>query len=312
MWLVALGLALLLARTASAAEPSSSPFVLVPRSDLKLSGAEEHDAPNTCSSFDRYLSNELRPAACSRVATADPAATEPSGAGPAAVVPTTLPAPFQPDKPWPYRVAPWAIPIGVFAGGLENALADSPLQSFRWVNQGYYGHGSYAGGADWASHFVDYTIVSRELTYLYQKLGYSERSSILLGSSIAVLGGFANELGDGFNQYGFSLQDLELDVFGAATTALLLATGTGDLVGFRQGSLYPRSSVTCCMIPGRFTRDYSYEILTGDLKLAAVGRRLHRNIGPLRYLLFSATYGSKFYTSGPRTSASGRSGSRSA
>jgi hypothetical protein len=211
-----------------------------------------------------------------------------------------LPAPFQPDKPWPYRVAPWAIPIGVFAGGLENALADSPLQSFRWVNQGYYGHGSYAGGADWASHFVDYTIVSRELTYLYQKLGYSERSSILLGSSIAVLGGFANELGDGFNQYGFSLQDLELDVFGAATTALLLATGTGDLVGFRQGSLYPRSSVTCCMIPGRFTRDYSYEILTGDLKLAGVGRRLRRNIGPLRYLLFSATYGSKFYTSGAK------------
>jgi hypothetical protein len=88
-----------------------------------------------------------------------------------------------------------------------------------------------------------------------------------------------------------------MDTLGAGASALILATGTADLFGFRYGFLLPKSNVTCCAVPAN-GRDYSYEIYTADLKLAGVGRRLSWNIGPLRYLLFSVTYGSKYYPSG--------------
>jgi hypothetical protein len=44
--------------------------------------------------------------------------------------------------------------------------------------------------------------------------------------------------------------------------------------------------------------DYSNAIYTADVKLAGVARRLGLDIGPLRYLLLSVTYGTKGYPSG--------------
>ena len=267
--------------------PATHPFQLASPSDLTLSGPRDDLAPAPCSGFELYLAGE-RPAGCPRVAAADAApAAEPAK--------ESAPAPI--EKPWYYRILPYLIPIGVAAGGLETSLADSPLQSFRFTNEGWFGANTYAGGADKAAHFVDYTIVSKEIAYAYEKLGYSERTSIMLGFGIGVVGGLANELGDGFNQYGFSFQDLAMDTLGAGASALMLATGTEDLFGFRYGILLPKSNVTCCSVPAN-GRDYSYEIYTADLKLAGVGRRLNWNIGPLRYLLFSVTYGSKYYPSG--------------
>ena len=55
---------------------------------------------------------------------------------------------------------------------------------------------------------------------------------------------------------------------------------------------------TCCAVRG-LGGDYSNYIYTADLKLAGVGRRLGLDIGPLRYLLLSVTYGTKGYPSGP-------------
>jgi hypothetical protein len=43
---------------------------------------------------------------------------------------------------------------------------------------------------------------------------------------------------------------------------------------------------------------HPYHFYTADLKLAGLRRRLRLDIGPLRYLLFSVPYGSKFYPSG--------------
>ena len=263
------------------------PFQLAPAKDLTLSGPKDTSAPSLCPEFELYLVGE-RPPGCPRVAATDGTTTSET-------YKETAPTPI--EKPWYYRVLPYLIPVGVFVGGLENSLADSPLRSFRFTNEGWFGANTYAGGADKAAHFVDYTIVSKELAYVYEKLGYSERTSILLGFGLGVLGGLANEFGDGFNQYGFSFQDLTMDTLGAGASALILATGTEDLFGFRYGFLLPKSNVTCCAVPAN-GRDYSYEIYTADLKLAGVGRRLNWNIGPLRYLLFSVTYGSKYYPSG--------------
>ena len=191
-----------------------------------------------------------------------------------------------------------AMSAGVVIGGAINAFIETPHQSFHFTSEGFFGERTYAGGADKASHFVDHTILSKELAYLYEKMGYSRRDSILLGFGVAVAGGLLNEVGDGFNKYGFSWEDLTMNVLGAGASAAIAAAGLEDLIGFRHGILLPAAgSRTCCQDPGK-GRDYSNEIFTADLQLAGVGRLLDWKIGPLRYLLVSATYGTKGYPSG--------------
>jgi hypothetical protein len=279
---LALALLLLVPGAAIGSDTSTQPFDLAPASDLSLSGPEERSSP--CSEFTLFLSDE-RPEGCPRTA-ADGATLAPEAA-----------SLTQLEKPWPYRVLPWAAPPALAVAGLVTSLTDSNLRSWRWGHEGWFGANTYAGGADKAAHFVNYTILSKEMAYMYQKLGYSESASIWLGFGTSLLEALSNEFGDGFNRYGFSLGDATMDTFGSGASALILATGTEDLFNFRNGFLLPKSSVTCCSVPGK-GHDYSYSIYTFDLKLAGVSRRLGWNIGPLRYLLFSVTYGSKFYPSG--------------
>jgi len=63
------------------------------------------------------------------------------------------------------------------AGSAANSLTTDGHQKFHFTEEGFLGRGTYAGGADKASHFVDYSIVSKELAKLYGELGYSPRQS---------------------------------------------------------------------------------------------------------------------------------------
>lgn len=188
--------------------------------------------------------------------------------------------------------------VGAAAGGFLNAYTETPHHSFRFTDEGFFGRTTYAGGADKASHFVDYSIISKELANLYEVMGFSRNTSIALGFGVAFTTGFMNELGDGMNPYGFSWEDLTMDALGAGTAALIKIARIEDLVGFRVGLLLPLAgSETCCQVQGQ-GRDYSNEIYTADLHFAGVADRLNLKVGPLRYLLFSITYGSKGYPSG--------------
>jgi hypothetical protein len=80
-----------------------------------------------------------------------------------------------------------------------------------------------------------------------------------------------------------------MDALGAGTAALLAATRVDDLVGFRTST-----------VPDH----YSHDVYSMDLKLAGLARRLGLNVGPLRYLFFSVTYGVKDYV--PESSAAER------
>lgn len=191
------------------------------------------------------------------------------------------------------------VSASAIAGGVLNAVVGEDYQSFHFTNEGYFGQRTYAGGADKASHFVDYTILSKELANLYGKMGFSRGDSILLGLGVSLAAGLMNELGDGFNHYGFSWEDLAMDALGAGASAAIAAAGLEDLIGFRHGILAPAAgSQYCCQADPRVGRDYSNEILTADLALEGLGRRLNLRIGPLRYLLFSATYAAKGYPNG--------------
>lgn len=195
-------------------------------------------------------------------------------------------------------LAAGVVSVGSIAGGAINAFSDGPYHGFHFTNEGWFGRTTYAGGADKASHFVDYTILSKELANLYGEMGFSRRDSILLGLGVSAAAGLMNEIGDGINKYGFSWEDLTMDVLGAGSSAVIAAARLDDLIGFRHGVLVPPAGTKYCCAEPRQGRDYSNEIYTADLQFEGVGRRLDWNIGPLRYLLFSVTYSAKGYPGG--------------
>jgi hypothetical protein len=241
------------------------------------------------------------PGACGRLALSDPTTAEDSHPAPAdsgGWSATVLDAVgFGTPRERPNHLLGSALlgaSLGVAAGV---SFSNTPHESFHAGNEGWFGRNTYAGGADKSSHFVISAILAKELAHLYAKLGYSETQSRLLGFGVSALSGLVVEIGDGTTEYGFSYEDLLMDVFGAGAATLVAAAGIDDLVGVRWGFLVPPDKNSCCAVRG-LGGDYSNYIYTADLKLAGVGRRLGLSIGPLRYLLLSVTYGTKGYPSG--------------
>ena len=72
-----------------------------------------------------------------------------------------------------------------------------------------------------------------------------------------------------------------MDAAGATAASVVSLTHTRDLVGMRTSHL-----------PGS---TYTHDVYSADFKISGLGRRLGVNLGPLRWLLFSVTYGSKGY-----------------
>jgi hypothetical protein len=151
--------------------------------------------------------------------------------------------------------------------------------SFNVKDEGLFGANTEFGGADKASHFVDYYVITKELSFIYGKLGFSETAARLMGAGTAFTGGLVNEIADGFTKYGFSWGDLLMDGLGTGTALLILTARLDDLLGFRTSHF----------------GSYKHDVFSMDLKLAGLARRLNINIGPLRYLYLSGTYGVKGY-----------------
>ena len=88
-----------------------------------------------------------------------------------------------------------------------------------------------------------------------------------------------------------------MDAAGATAASVISLTHTKDLLGMRTSHL-PSST-------------YTHDVYSADLKLSGLGQRLGVNIGPLRWLLLSVTYGAKGYRVNPRSNTSGNSASNS-
>ena len=112
-------------------------------------------------------------------------------------------------------------------------------------------------------------------------LGYSENAAILWSFGLALATGLANEVSDGFTRHGFSWEDLAMDAAGATAASVISVTHTKDLLGMRTSHL-----------PGS---TYTHDVYSADFKIAGLGQRLGVNLGPLRWLVLSVTYGAKGY-----------------
>jgi predicted lipoprotein DUF2279 len=179
-----------------------------------------------------------------------------------------------------------------------NALKEGSTGRFRFTSEGFFGVHTYTGGVDKAAHFVDYTAITRTLETAYRRIGYPVGQSRWMSFGVGVATGLVTELGDATNQFGFSYEDLLMDVLGAASAMGLAESGWSDTLGFRLGSVSQDSTPACCREDSNIGRDYSGEIYTADVKIAGLARRLRVNPGPARFLLLSMTYGTNGYNHG--------------
>jgi hypothetical protein len=260
------------------AQESTRPFSLLPADELRLDSGDRPPVAAACpeprllptgQSADDCWSRSLALSAAAdgpRIAAASPGGDEATR-----------------EEKRPRRVLGALLATAAVAATAANSTLGYEHRPFHVDFERFFGAETTDGGADKAAHFVDYHIAAKELIYLYRLLGYSEREALWTGFGVASLAGLVNEVGDGFTHHGFSPEDLAMDVLGAGTATVIAATRTGDLVGFRTSHL-----------PGA---TYIHDVYSADLKFAGVANRLGANIGPLRFLLFSVTYGVKGYRS---------------
>lgn len=156
---------------------------------------------------------------------------------------------------------------GLIAGSAANSFI-AAHQKFHFLDEGFFGAGTYAGGADKASHFADFFVISKELAKFYALLGYSERQSIWMGFGVSTPAGLVIELGDGTTKFGFSYEDFVMDALGAGSAAFIASVGAEDVVGVRTSRMP--------------TGNYAHDVYAADIKIAGVARRLGLNVGPLR------------------------------
>lgn len=263
-----------------AAQDSSWGLSLIPMDDPSLTPAERPDSRRPCLEY-RLLPGESRdcepwmasadltPGAPLRIALAD----------------AELPAAAEARQP--NRLLGSIIPFASVGLVAANSLLGYDGQAFHVTNERWFQSDTRDGGADKASHFADYYIVAKEVAFVYEKLGYSENAARWWGFGVAVSTGLANEVSDGFTRHGFSWQDLGMDAAGAGTAVLVSMTRTQDLLGVRTSHL-----------PGP---TYTHDVYSADLKLVGLERRLGVKLGPLRWLNFSVTYGTKGYRVTPET-----------
>jgi len=257
-----------------AAQDSSWGLSLTPADDLLPSPPERVLSKQSCLEY-RLLPGESRDCEPWK------ASADLTSGAPLRIAQSDAQQPAVGEAPEPNRLLAALIPVTAWGLVAANSLAGYEKQSFHVHYEGWFGRNTRDGGADKASHFADYYVVSNLFADIYRKLGYSEEAARWWGLGVAVTTGLVNEINDGFTRHGYSWEDLAMDTLGAGTAAVVSATRTEDLLGIRTSHV------------GGPT--YTHDVYSADLKLSGLDRRLGVNLGPLRWLLLSVTYGTKGY-----------------
>ena len=206
-----------------------------------------------------------------------------------------LPPPGTPERPFWDTKTTIATAAAVVGGNLYafSGLWEFEDLDFHFKGDGWFGPNTYAGGADKVSHFTISATVSRELALLYDALGKTRTQSVAMAFGITAFTGFMVEIGDGLSPYGFSWQDLTVDVLGSGMGVFLTRHGLNDVFGVRVGKVPTDEPVSN---QERYLGShYGTEIYSGDFKLAGLARRWKIEPSVARFLLFSVTYQTKGY-----------------
>jgi hypothetical protein len=96
-------------------------------------------------------------------------------------------------------------------------------QSPKAKPEGWFGNNTDSGGADKLGHLYSGYALTHLWDYLYRDLGYAEKDAARLGalSALGVTG--LMELGDSFSNFGFSYEDMLMNIAGSALGYLFLS-----------------------------------------------------------------------------------------
>lgn len=225
-----------------------------------------------------------------------PAPGSSPASAPAQEPPATESAPRPAPRLWDAKTR--AITAGVVVGapilGYFTWWRVDSRSTFTTANEGWFQADTYAGGADKASHVFFGYFSTQMLQGAYRSVGKTPAEARALAFGVAVVTGALLEVGDGWSKYGFAWEDIAVNVIGIAAATGIDAWGLKDTVGLRFGYVKALIPDACCRYGG-YGDDYSKEIYSADLKLAGFLPRIGVKPGPARFLLLSATYGSKGY-----------------
>ena len=139
--------------------------------------------------------------------------------------------PSAPTEPEPPNLAPdatahlYTFGLGVglsAAGSVTWKFATKWTGKFRVIDEGWFGTGTYAGGADKLGHMYTDFVLGRGFYKIYRAHNYSKGEAIwysfVAGSTTRTL----MEVADGFTTFEFSYGDLLFNMLGASSNALLL------------------------------------------------------------------------------------------
>ena len=201
-------------------------------------------------------------------------------------------APPPPKKFWNTTTTLWT--AAALLGGVGQGIG-APIHygtnSWHFVNEGWFGYTTYAGGADKVSHFIVSSGVSRLLYDVYIQNGQPIEKSFWVAFATTLTAGIFVETGDAVTVYGWSWEDLTADILGNLSGLLIHRYGLQDTLGLRLG---PAGGEVPASATGSsfesLGSSYNDEIYAGDLKLGGLIRRLHGNPGFARFFLTSMVY----------------------
>jgi hypothetical protein len=182
-------------------------------------------------------------------------------------------------------------------GRVHTVMVSNRSSHFHVNKEGWFGKDTPNGGADKLGHAFSFYLSTRLLTRGLEWSGYARESAALLAGSTSALVSLAVEVMDGYTlEYGFSKEDLVMNLAGvAAAIALEYQPTWDDVFDFRVH--YLRSDDAKRLGERDPISDYSGQ--TYLLAAKASGIPALKDHAWLRYLELSVGYGSRGYQPNP-------------
>lgn len=206
--------------------------------------------------------------------------------------------PEGPDLKSPDPTAHWysfGLGLGLSAmGSVTWKFVTKWTGSFDTIDEGWFGKGTYAGGADKLGHMYTDFVLGRGLYKLYRAHHYTKRDAIFYSFVAGATTRSIMEVADGFTTYEFSVGDLIFNMAGATSNALLLMDDALADTFYMSWSYLPSKEIyQGYQDPLDFSTDYSGMVFGLNAEIEGV-RRL---MGATRPTFWDDTYvGVNYFT----------------
>jgi hypothetical protein len=175
----------------------------------------------------------------------------------------------------------------------------SPPDRFEWIQDGWFGHRTYAGGADKLGHYWGNHLMTRGIAGILEEGGWHPRTSTYAGAALSLGTFYVVEMRDAFST-GFSKNDMISNVAGVATGVLFREFPVLDEMFDTRVEYFPTTSYFSKFKKKgfNFTEDYTGMKFLLAWHLSSVSA-LERSSLPFRYLDLVLGYHTRNYKPRP-------------